>query len=102
MVRDNGVVGSIEFRVPVPMRSFREWRPRLELAPFVDVGHSWNTDRPEFGRRTIVSAGIGARLQVTPRSLFEIYWGESLRNIDNPQDDRLQDDGIHLRFSWNL
>ena len=41
LVRDNGVMGSVEARVPV-MRSV-SWADVVELASFVDAGMAWNT-----------------------------------------------------------
>jgi len=99
IVRDNGVIGSFELRLPVPLPFWREWRPRFELAPFVDAGHGWNTNRPEPGADTLVSAGIGGRFGLLDAWSLEIYWGESLSSVTTPGDD-IQDDGIHVGLSW--
>jgi outer membrane protein assembly factor BamA len=40
-VRDNGFLASLEFRVPVFTTA--DGVDRLHLAPFADVGRSWNT-----------------------------------------------------------
>ena len=63
LVRDSGVITSLEVRVPL----FRNliWRDTLSLAPFVDVGHVWNSDdRPGFATaptETLASVGAGLR-----------------------------------------
>jgi hemolysin activation/secretion protein len=100
LVRDNGLVGSIEWRVPVPLPSWREWRPRFELAPFVDAGYSWNADRPTRGPTTLVSVGIGGRLSITDQLHFEIYWGEALKDIEKLGENTLQDEGLHMGLTW--
>jgi hemolysin activation/secretion protein len=49
LVRDNGIISSLEVRVP--LWSDTPGRPMVELAPFFDWGNSWNTDR-SFARRS--------------------------------------------------
>jgi len=101
LVRDNGLVGSIEWRVPVPMPSWREWRPRFELAPFVDAGYSWNADRATLGPTTLVSVGIGGRLALPGGLRFQVYWGHALKEIPDIGEDNLQDQGLHLGLTWS-
>ncbi len=102
LVRDNGVIGSVELRVPVPMPSWREWRPTFELAPFFDAGYSWNTDRREFGEQTLTSIGIGGRLGITEKLRAQAYWGYDLQDVFDPGDGDLQDDGVHLGVVWSF
>lgn len=102
LVRDNGVVGSVELRLPVPLPGWREWHPRFELAPFVDAGHSWNTDRGELGASTLLGVGIGGRLQLREGLDFQVYWGHDVKEVRNLGDDSLQDQGVHLGIVWEL
>jgi hemolysin activation/secretion protein len=99
LVRDNGVIGSLELRLPVPVPFAREWRPRFAIAPFVDAGYGWNTDRPEPGDDTLVAAGIGGRFGLLDAWSLEIYWGESLTDVATVGDD-VQDDGVHIGLTW--
>jgi len=101
LVRDNGFSASFEVRVPI----FERVEPaiRIELAPFADVGRSWNNkrartlnqERPEW----IGSVGIGVRLLLTRYGFGEFYWGHPLKKIRTLADYDLQDDGIHFRLS---
>jgi hemolysin activation/secretion protein len=100
LVRDNGAVGSIELRIPVWSQS--DGRFAVELAPFVDVGYSWNSDRPETGPQTLSSAGLGIRAALTERIFFEGYWGEALRDVDFPGEHDLQDSGFHLGLTMRF
>ncbi len=101
MVRDNGLVTSLECRIPV-IRD-RKWADFIELAPFYDFGRAWNEDRRTPNPKDISSMGIGLRWALTlenpirlkPR--FEFYWGNAFRNADYAEYD-LQDDGIHFQF----
>ena len=100
LVRYNGLVGSLELRVPVPMPDLREWRPRFELAPFVDAGYSWNARGPTDGPTTLVSVGVGGRLGLTDRVHFEIYWGHRLKSVPEIGAANLQDAGLSLGLTW--
>ena len=99
LVRDNGIVSSLELRVPL-WSDAPGW-PTVELAPFFDWGNSWNTDRP-FAQKepeTLMSAGVGLRFAFTRYLEGQIYWGEELRKVDDPPDDRdLQDTGVQFQL----
>ncbi len=95
LVRDNGLVGSIEARIPV----WRRGRSRLELATFFDAGYAWNEDRRTPDRKDLAAVGIGARLRLGERARLEIYWAEDLKHLDRVQERNLQDDGLHFQLS---
>jgi hemolysin activation/secretion protein len=91
LVRDNGLASSLELRIPV----WRDaaWGFDVQLAPFVDFGRSWNTNRGEASPRTLASVGIG--LRTFYRFLRgEIYWGHQLRSVEEIGDGGLQDEGV--------
>jgi hemolysin activation/secretion protein len=94
LVRDNGVVASLEVRVPV-WRDER-LRPIVQVAPFFDYGRSW--DEGEAGRaETLSSAGIGLRVSPFEWVRAELYWGHGFDEDDVVDEDGdLQDDGVHF------
>jgi hemolysin activation/secretion protein len=105
-VRDNAFLWSLEFRVPVFTTA--DGLDRVQLAPFVDVGRSWNTGvssavvtTPVAGttedRETIASVGIGLRIAFTQTSRFEVYWGQQLNHLEGGTGN-LQDHGVHLQL----
>ncbi len=94
LVRDDGLIGSLEARVPVLRRS--TGAALIELAPFVDVGYSWNSDRGTRGPTTLASAGIGARLHPIDRVRLEIYWGAELLDVPDGGRDDAQNEGFHV------
>jgi hemolysin activation/secretion protein len=101
LVRDNGLIGSVEVRVPVWLRP--DGAPRLELAPFVDAGYSWNDNHPRGSPSTLVGVGLGARLALTKRIRTNVYWGYQVKDVDYDSDDwNLQDAGIHLGITMDL
>ena len=100
-VRDNGLAGSFEFRVPIYQR--RSPPVRVELAPFFDVGRSW-TDSKRLGKLnssplTVSSMGLGLRLALGDWARGEIYWGRRMKPVFEFGNDDLQDDGLSFRLS---
>ncbi len=97
LVRDNGWVASLEARIPLWRDEARGFS--LQLAPFVDVGGAWNSDRAEIGPDTLTSAGVGLRFGFSEHLHGDIYWAEALRDLGDPADPDLQDDGVHFSLT---
>lgn len=101
LVRDNGLISSLEARIPV-IRN-KPWADVVQLAPFVDFGRSWNTENPTPSPKTIESVGLGLRWEKTLKRpfhwkpQFEIYWGIPLKKV-HTDGNNLQDKGIHFMF----
>jgi hemolysin activation/secretion protein len=104
LVRDNGFVLSIEGRFPVgkvtiPGLSKGVDAGTIYLAPFFDLGRSWeNKNIATPSPHNLYSAGLGVRWDISADLQFQIYWGYAFRKIDNPDND-LQDEGIHFLLS---
>lgn len=103
LVRDNGVIVSLETRIPLVQHA--AWADYLQLAPFVDYGQAWFTDDDTPDPRDIYSAGIGLRWGLTVASdplpttmTLEVYWGHPIQDVDT-DGDSLQDDGFHFQFA---
>lgn len=106
LVRDNGIVGSIEGRypigrVPLPYVSQGSEDGVIRIAPFFDIGSSWNTGRPTPSPETLASVGLGLRWAVSSRVEAVLYYGYALNDIMNVDRD-IQDDGIHFRLTSRL
>lgn len=101
VVRDTGVRGSIELRLPVMMPGLQEpLRPEtLQLAPFVDCGASWNVRAPTTGTILLPSAGIGLLWAPNDRFSSRVVWGHAFRRPANQSGD-LQDHGIHFSLAF--
>ncbi|MDJ0847307.1 MAG: ShlB/FhaC/HecB family hemolysin secretion/activation protein [Myxococcota bacterium] len=105
IVGDSGVIGSVELRVPVWLRS--EGQPILELAPFFDAARSWSHDRIDllgnpattFGSVNLFSVGIGARMAITEQIRAQVYWGYRLNDEGFRPSSDLQDRGVHFQIS---
>ncbi len=101
LVRDNGLVVSMEYRIPF-FKGDRE-TPRLWLAPFFDYGRAWDKFGETPNPRSISSAGVGLRWDPHRQIHAELYLAAALRNIDRGDlEHDLQDSGIHFRFNYRL
>ena len=101
VVRDNGLAGSVELRLPIYQR--RRPQIRIDLAPFFDVGRSWNSDERQglinASPQTLASVGLGLRASAGGWGQAEIYWGRRREAIRGLGGDDLQDDGIQFRVA---
>jgi hemolysin activation/secretion protein len=113
LVRDNGVIASLEWQMPLFITETATDRfdpRRLTLATFFDYGMSWDTKwenrfEPEFElpsatEEYLASIGLGLLWDPLPGLHAEVYWGHALQDFDTGGDD-LQDDGLHFRVSWS-
>ena len=107
LVRDNGFIGSVEFRFPVfrlplPLISEGPQDGRVQLAAFYDFGWSENTDLKSPDPHTISSPGIGLRWDPHRQIHGELYWGFALREVGELGEGDLQDSGIHFALDIRL
>lgn len=102
LVRDNGLIVSLESRIPL-IRSKR-WAEFVQVIPFVDFGRGWNRQVPTLDPKTLVSIGLGLRWAATLvpalplRSQLEVFWGYKLKDV-NTGGGSLQDKGVHLQVA---
>ena len=103
LVRDQALLASLEFRIPL----FSRGNPGdfLHIVPFMDYGTTRNVDRPTPTPQSLWSLGLGLRwgatLMRSPVNLktyVEIFWGHQLKEIKVAGDHDLQDDGIHFQI----
>ena len=94
LVRDMGLVSSVEFRLAV--WTGKTGNTILQLAPFFDYGIGWNVKDPSPPGSDLMSTGIG--LIFTPhRKVFaKVYWGHPFRHFSRDND--LQDYGLHFKL----
>ncbi len=126
LVRDNGLVASLETRAPLilllenkwmnslesmvqPIQSLpfirnKSWAHSILLVPFIDFGTGWNRKVDTPDPRTLASVGLGLRwakswgMKVPLQTQFEMFRGHQLKDVDTVGND-LQDKGYHLQFS---
>jgi len=102
LTRDKAIISSLEWRIPIrPIVGLKQ-NPEhslLELACFVDYGHAWEADFDTPDPKNIYSVGLGLRWRPNQYFHTQLYWGHALRDIPEPDDKDLQDDGIHFEMS---
>lgn len=97
LLGDNGWFNSAEIRATV--LRIPQAKISLQLTPFIDFGKVWNSDDLELDTNTLVSTGIGLRLQISDYLTSSLAWGIPLVDIDT-EGDSLQEDGVY--FSLEL
>lgn len=91
LVRDTGVLGSLELAVDVLKTSHLT----LAAGPFVDVGAGWNIRWPTPDPVLISSAGVGLESSLWERVRVRIDWGHPFQDAGSGSGD-LQDSGLHF------
>jgi len=98
LVRDRGIVSSVEFRVPVLFN--KAGAGIVYIAPFFDYGGAWNVEgSPE--PTSIYSVGSGLLVNPSKHFSLEFYWGYRLEHVDVPDDSGAQGLGISFRININ-
>jgi len=106
LVRDNGVISSLEgripmIRLPVPGLSRQAEDGMVQLAPFFDYGRGWDKHEVTDAPNEIYSVGVGLRWELTPDILAQVYYGHALRDLDQPSGG-LQNSGVFMSVTARL
>jgi hemolysin activation/secretion protein len=107
LIRDSGVVTSLEarvpvFRLPIPGLSQQAEDGIVQIAPFADYGYGWNKAGETFGPDHIYSVGIGLRWQPSPRLQAQVYYGHALHDANRQDSGGLQDNGVYFQIVAKL
>lgn len=97
LATDQGVVSSLEYRIPMGKVTDEH---SVYFVPFADYGRGWNVGA-EPAVDELGSVGLGLRAQAA-RLSFELFWGHAFERAPTPAGHDLQDDGIHFLVSWRL
>lgn len=108
LVRDNAFLFSLESRIPIFQSALKG--DSVQLAPFIDVGHSWRakdlpSDRAALERsetKTLASIGLGLLTSFFQgRVQGNVYWGQPLNHVSTPEGNP-QDLGFYFQLWVNL
>lgn len=107
LTRDQALVSSVEWRIPVGEVIGNDdhkdsGKGSLELALFYDYGEGSNKFLDTSPPENISSAGFGLLWQPTKNISATVYVGFNLRDVAEPAEYDLQDDGIHFQFGMKL
>ncbi len=93
LLTDNGLLASVEFRLPL-VRLPRE-NAVLQLIPFVDFGTGWNSGNvANPAVNTLASIGLGLQWQYSDRFSARLDFAHRLGEVPFFSDNTWQDNGI--------
>jgi hemolysin activation/secretion protein len=100
LLTDNGFFASTEVRVPI-------WRPNkgsqtlLQIVPFVDFGTAWNRGNSQnLETNTLLSTGLGLRLQLGSQLNAQFDWGIPLISLDSRKS-TWQENGLYFSLVYS-
>jgi hemolysin activation/secretion protein len=108
VLSDNGVLASLEVRVPLWMDKDRN--PLFSVAPFTDFGLGWdnvdiqsNAAAPNLGRQGVAMPSAGLGLLFNPCKYFsgQLDWGYGFNRRQVPDGNSLQNQGIEFSMTYN-
>lgn len=99
LVRDRGLVASLEVRLPLMFN--KKGKEIVQIAPFYNFGRATNNGSSISEFNDISSIGIGLLTSPLSNLKIELYWGYPLRDVDIEHTD-LQDYGIHFNIQFGL
>jgi hemolysin activation/secretion protein len=108
LVRDMGVIASLELRLPVyrlPIGAGEDDKTAgtLELAGFTDYGFGANHGEDKLSTsNSLYSVGAGLRYSPRPGFNAQLYYGQALTHRPEAGSPDLQDYGIHFRIDADL
>jgi hemolysin activation/secretion protein len=98
LLTDNGAFASAEVRLPVLRIS--GWNAVLQVAPFVDVGTTWNAGREAPDRNSLASVGLGLVWQQSDRLTARLDYGIPLVSA-SPTNRTWQENGLYFSVFYN-
>ncbi|MEH1847029.1 MAG: ShlB/FhaC/HecB family hemolysin secretion/activation protein [Nostoc sp.] len=94
LVADNGILGSVEVRVPLTSD------PKvLQLVPFFEIGTVWNNREIDPDPATIASLGLGSRWLITPNLSLHLDYGIPLISVGD-RGNSLQENGLSFSIRY--
>lgn len=93
LVADNGIIGSVELRLPLKSDN------SLQLRPFFDIGTVWNNEAENPEQQTIAGLGLGLSWQPSRDLFLQLDYGIPLIEVED-EGDSLQENGIYFTLRY--
>ena len=97
LLGDNGIFTSAEVRIP-----FYRWsngQSSISAIPFVDFGTTWSNSDERVDEDTLVSLGVGVRLDLSNTLNARIDYGIPLIDVSDT-DNTLQENGVYFSLEY--
>ncbi len=98
LLTDNGAFASAEVRLPV--LRVADWKAVLQVAPFVDLGSTWNSGRSSPDTNSLASVGLGLVWQQSDRFTARLDYGIPLVSVDSTER-TWQENGLYFSVFYN-
>ncbi len=98
LLTDNGAFASAEVRLPVLRVS--NWNAVLQVAPFVDVGTTWNAGIESPETNSLASVGLGLVWQQSDRFTARLDYGIPLISVSSTER-TWQENGLYFSVFYN-
>jgi hemolysin activation/secretion protein len=101
LLTDNGIFASAEVRVPIVR--FPRASGILHLTPFLEFGTGWNRSggQADPDPSTLLSVGLGLRLQLNDNLTARLDWGIPLISVDGNKD-TWQENGVYFSIVYRF
>ncbi len=100
-IRDNGILASIEWQIPLSFDDRGVNTHQLKLIPFFDTGYAKNdSSSMQVDSVSLSSVGVGVVWDPSNSFHFELYFAVPLDDVPEPNDDDLQNKGIHFSATY--
>ncbi|MEL6163359.1 MAG: ShlB/FhaC/HecB family hemolysin secretion/activation protein [Cyanobacteria bacterium J06628_3] len=93
LVADNGIIGSVELRLPLKSDN------SLQIRPFFDIGTVWNNEAENPEQQTIAGLGLGLSWQPSRDLFLQLDYGIPLIEVED-EGDSLQENGIYFTLRY--
>lgn len=93
IIGDNGILGSVELRMPLIRDP--DGIGLVQLAPFFDAGTIWSDGEEQGNSSTLASLGLGINWELGETLTIQSYYGVPLIDVES-ETDSLQSDGFNF------
>jgi len=98
LLTDNGAFASAEIRLPI--LRIPKGNAVLQVAPFVDIGSTWNTGRAAADTNSLASVGLGLVWQQSDRFTARLDYGIPLVSVSSTNR-TWQENGLYFSVFYN-
>ncbi|AFY35120.1 ShlB/FhaC/HecB family hemolysin secretion/activation protein [Calothrix sp. PCC 7507] len=98
LLTDNGLLLSVELRVPIVRAA--KIGGVLQLTPFIDVGKGWNVKGENPSPSTLLSTGLGLLWKQGDKFSARLDWGIPLISVDGEKSS-LQENGLYFSIRYS-
>lgn len=101
-IRDNGMLLTFEWQIPVSRDARGNRTNKINIIPFIDMGYAKDSDEviSDTKSESISSAGLGFTWNPNQSFHFDVYFAHAFDEVPVTLEDNLQDDGIHFSAAY--